>query len=372
VAGTAVAALATLTTFAVLGAPSALAAGSVSIATSFEQSPISLDTSDAIGYAFKNSTSAEETVTFTDTLPSGVTLDNPVGFTNTNGTGACITTPTSTAGSSSVTLTVTVPNESASGSVCTISFSVVAATPSTGDVPLPDAYSGVSAVITSTNATAANPTTTPSSLVVLSNPTLTLTAPTPNQTFTLGQTFDASFNCTATDPLDVVDSFFGTDDEGNQIESGSPIDTVDPGEHSLEIDCYSAVGGGDVTQTVDYSVGSYKLNSVKSTKTDQVSFKSTLPAGKLVAEVLDGKKVVGTTKLTVAAKKTVTVTIKPTTAGKKLLAATKGKSANVKLDVVFTPSAIGTGDAEILPSEPTEVIKSLKVAIAKPAATKKK
>jgi hypothetical protein len=361
VAGTAAAALATLTTFAVLGAPSALAAGSVTIKTSFGETPISLNTSDAVGYAFTNSTTVAQTVTFTDTLPTGVALDNPTGFTNTNGTGACTTTPTSSAGSSSVTLSVLVPP--ASGTVCTISFSVVASSPSVGDAPMPDVYSNVSA----TGTVPVTPAPTASSLVVLSNPTLSLLAPTNNQKFSLGQISHASFNCAVTDPLDAVDTFFGTDDEGNQIASGSPIDTVDPGKHSIEFDCYSAQGGGDLSQTVKYTVGSYTLSAVKSTKTDQVSFKSTLPAGKVVAKILDGKKVVGTTKVTVAAKKTLTVTVKPSTAGKKVLAATKGTKANVKLDVVFTPKAIGSGDSQIVASEPTEVIKNLKVAIAKPA-----
>ena len=66
-----------------------MAASSVTLKTSFENSPISLNTSDAVGYAFTNTTTAPQTVTFTDNLPSGVTLDNPVGTTNTNGTGAC-------------------------------------------------------------------------------------------------------------------------------------------------------------------------------------------------------------------------------------------------------------------------------------------
>jgi hypothetical protein len=364
---TTAAAVATLTTIAALGASSALAVTpSVTIKTSFEQSPISLNVPVAIGYALTNNTGASETVTFTDTLPSGMTLDNPDGFTNTNGTGACTTTPTSNPGDASVTLTVTVPSETASGTVCTLSFSIVGASPSVGDVPLADAYSGVSAVGGPVTA----PTTTPSSLVVLSNPTLSVATPTNNQKFSLGQISDASFSCATTDPLDTVDTFFGTDDEGNEIQAGAPIDTIDPGSHSLEFDCYSAAGGGDVAQTVNYSVSSYTLTAIKSTKTDQVSFKSTLPAGKVVAEIIDGKKIVGTTKVTVASKKTLSVTVKPTTAGKKVLAATKGKTANVKLDVVFTPKAIGTGDSQILPSAPTQVIKSLKVAIAKPAKKK--
>ncbi len=350
--------MAALTTVAALGAPSALAAGSVTIKTSYENSPISLNTSDAVGYALTNSTTTPQTVTFTDALPAGVTLDSPIGTTNTNGTGSCtLATPTANPGDSSVTLTVTVPNKTTSGTVCTISFSIVASTPSVGDVPIKDKYSGVSA-------TSVIPTTTSGGLVVLTNPTLGFTAPTNNQAFALGQVVDANFSCAATDPLDSIDSFFGTDDEGNQIASGAPIDTVDPGTRSLEVDCYSAAGGGDLSQSINYKVGSYKVTAVKTTKTDQVSFKSAVPAGRFVAEVIDGKKVIGTTRLTVATHKTASITVKPTTAGKRLLAATKGKTAKVQLHVAFTPQAIGSGDSQISPAAATVVTRNLKLRLA--------
>lgn len=375
---TALTALAALTTVAALGAPSALAAGSVTITTSYENSPISLNASDAIGYAIKNTSGSPATVTFTDTLASGVTLDSPVGLTNTNGTGTCTfpTTPTPNPGDSSVTLTVNVPSPSAAGTVCTVSLSIVAGTASSNDVPLSDAYSSVAAVNSSTQVPVSAKGT-PAGLIVLSNPTLAFTAPTNNQTFALGQVFDANFNCAATDPLDSIDSFFGTDDEGNQIASGAPIDTVDPGTRSLEVDCYSAAGGGDLAETINYKVGSYRLTAVKTTKADHVSFKSAVPAGKFVAEVIDAKKVViGTTRLTVATHKTASITIKPTTAGKKLLAAIKGKIANVQLHVAFTPQAIGSGDSQISPAAATVVTKNLKLPIAhvakKKATTAKK
>jgi hypothetical protein len=359
VTATALTTLATLTAVAALGAPSALAAGSVTIKTSYENSPISLNTSDAIGYALTNSTATTQTVTFTDTLPAGVTLDSPIGTTNTSGTGSCtLATPTANPGDASITLTVAVPSETTkSGAVCTISFSIVASTPSVSDVPIKDSYSGVSA-------TSVTPTTTTGGLVVLANPTLDFTAPTNNQTFALGQVFDANFNCAATDPLDSIDSFFGTDDEGNQIASGAPIDTVDPGTRSLEVDCYSAAGGGDFTESINYKVDSYKLTAVKTTETDQVSFKSAVPAGKFVAEVIDGKKVIGTTRLTVASRKTARIIVTPTTAGKRLLAATKGKTAHVQLHVAFTPQAIGSGDSQISPAAATVVTKKLKLRVA--------
>ncbi len=381
--GTAVAVLATLTAVAALGAPSALAVTGVTVTTVYGQNPISLNASDAIGYTIANTAANGTTLSnfsFSDTLPAGVTLDNPISLTNTAGSltkaaaggGAanCGTATTtnpvtgnpSAPGDSAVTITVTqVPATTAKGTVCTIALGIVASTPSTNDAKLSDTYSNVSAGGAGVAA----------GLVVLSNPLLSFTEPTPNKSFYLGQVFDASFGCTATDPEDSIDTFYGTDDEGNQIASGAPIDTVDAGAHSLEVDCISAVGGGDVSQTVNYKVGSYALSSVKvAKKTDQVSFKSLLPAGKLVATVLDGKKKVGTTTLKVTSRKTVSVTIKPTAAGKKLLAKIKGKTLKVTVQGSFTPSTIGSGDSQITPATATVVTKSLKLPIAHAAAKK--
>jgi uncharacterized repeat protein (TIGR01451 family) len=360
----ALSALATIATAAAL-APAAMAVTNpVTIKTAFENSPISLNTSDAVGYAFTNGSTAAQTVTFTDTLPAGVAFDNPVGTTLTNGssTGCSVVSSTAAPGASSATVTITVPN--ATSTVCTLSYSVVAGTPS-NDAAISDAYSSVSTV----SGALVSPTV--GSLKVLSNPALSFTAPTNNQSFILGQTSDAGFACSATDPLDSIDSFFGTDDEGNQIQSGAPIDTVDPGAHTLEVDCYSAAGGGDVTQTVNYTVGSYKLTAIKEAKTtDYTSFKTLVPAGKIVAEVIYGKKVIGTTTVSNTARGTKSVTIKPKAAGKKLLAAVKGNSVAVKLQVSFTPQAIGTGDEEITPAGATVVTKNIKLPIKHPAKKK--
>ena len=95
-----------------------------------------------------------------------------------------------------------------------------------------------------------------------------------------------------------------------------------------------------------------------------------MPAGKIVAKYFYGKKVIGTTTVSPASRGTVSVTIKPTTAGKKLLARLKGSSASLKLQVSFTPLAIGTGDQQITPAGATVLSKTVKLPIAH--AVKKK
>jgi hypothetical protein len=356
-------------------APSALAVTPPATVTSvFQTTPISIGVSDAVGYAIANTSGTTQTVTFTDTLPSGVALDNPIGTTNTTGSATCtnlsVTNPSTGQGSNpgdgAVTISATVPSVSGSSSskpVCTISLSVVASTPS-NDIGLKDTFSSLSPA-----GVVATPSTT--GLTVLSNPSLSFTAPTSGQSFTLGQISDAAFACITNDPKDSIDAFFGTDDEGNQIQSGAPIDTVDPGTHSLEVDCYSAAGGGEVTQTINYTVGSYTLSAVKAAKATRfVSFRTTVPAGKLVAKAFYGKKVIGTTTVSRSSRGSVGVTVKPTNAGKKLLAALKGSSANLKLQVSFTAQAIGTGTQQIAPAGATVVSKTVKLPLAHTAKKK--
>ncbi len=375
VAATGAAAVATMMTVAALGAPSALAAGSVKVTSSYEQSPISLNTSDAIGFAISNTTAAALTdFTFTVGLPAGVTLDDPIGLTNTAGsTTSCgtvtatnpTTGATSAPGDDAVTITIASVPALASGTVCTISLGIVADIPSVSDAPSTDTLSSTF--------TATTPTLVDAGLVVLTDPYLVVLQPTNDQKFTLGQVFVTDFGCGPSDKLDSIANLFATDDEGNQVLPAAPIDTVDPGNHTLEFNCYSAAGGGDVTSTLDYKVGSYTVTAVKTNKKNgQVSYTALVPPGTFVAELLHGKSVIGKTKSVVKSRKTATVLVKLTGAGATLLKKEDGKALKLKLDVSFTPKPVGTGDSEIAAAQPIVVKKSVTDSIASTASKTKK
>ena len=349
-------ALMTVALIAATGCTPAWAAGAVTVTTSFENDPISVNTTDAVGYALTNTTATPQTVTFTDNLPAGVTFEDPAaaGLTDGSTSGCSLVPPSAAPGAGTVTVTVTVPP--AAATACTVWFDVVASTPS-NDQPLADSYSGLSA-------SSVTPVATPGSLTVLTDPTLSFTSPANGQSFYLGEIVDANFSCAASDPLDSIDSFFGTDDEGNQIESGAPIDTVDPGTHTLEVDCFSAAGGGYVSQTVSYSVSSYSLLAVHAARgTDQISYRTLVPAGQLSSRVFYGSKLIAVSRTTVTARGVVAVSFRPTPAGRRLIGSLRGRFATLSLDVSFQPQAIGSGEQQITPVAAIVTAREVKVPL---------
>lgn len=361
---TATAATVVLTAMAAMDASSAFAAGSVKVTTSYVQTPISANKADSILFAISNSTgSTVNNLSFTDTLPTGATLGNPVGQVIIAGSATTCATVTavnpttgavSAPGDTAVTVTVSGVQSAASGTICTVSLSIVPTVPSVADIPYTD-------TLTSTFTTP-KPTLTPAGIVVLSDPALTVAKPKRAERFALGQIVAANFGCSATDGDDTIGSVFATDSFSNQVNSGEAIDTIDPGSNTLQFNCYSAVGSVDETQSVTYKVSSYKVASVsKNASNGEVTFKSLVPAGKFVAEVLHGKQVIGKSKVAVHWRHTATVPVMLNSQGKSLLSRAKGRLVKVKLSLAFTPTPVGIGPDRITASGPIDVTKAASI-----------
>jgi hypothetical protein len=284
------------------------------------------------GITYTLKATATDTLTgvgFSDALPAGVTLDDEVGETAKN----CGTpfTPANQPGASTVTesgLTVLGSGEAGYVGSCTITLEFVASTPET---LAPDNITGVTYSANGTAGTAA--TITPITLTVAALPTLSITGLTSGATYRYGQSVDLGFSATAA-ANDSLLALYAADDQGNSLTSGQAINTDVPGAHQVQV--YVETADGYLgSQTYSYTVKSPKLTSIKTTKAADVSFGvDYLAAGSVLAEVVDGKTVIGkvTKKITVG--KTTTVTVAPTAAGKRLLAKlTTTKTTKVKKKV---------------------------------------
>jgi hypothetical protein len=154
---------------------------------------------------------------------------------------------------------------------------------------------------------------------VFANPTVVFGI-TGTPTYGYGQVVDLGF---AGSPAagDSLSSVTGSDDQGNVFISGSAINTYVPGEHQITA-LVSTNAGGGASAVFTYDVNSPNLTAVKTTKTGQVEFDvKYLQAGSVAAEVLDGKTVFGKVTKTVSVGKTTEITVTPTAAGKKIVAA---------------------------------------------------
>jgi hypothetical protein len=292
------------------------------------------------GITYTLKATATDTLTgvgFSDALPAGVTLDDEVGETAKN----CGTpfTPSNQPGAGSVTESgLTVIGSSAPNYVgsCTITLEFV---PGSAQTAAPDAVTLASAGYSvlangSTTATTATTATIADlSLTVAGLPTLSISGLSNGATYGYGKSVDLSFGATAA-ANDSVTALYAADDQGNTLTLGQPINTDVPGAHQVQVFVQTADGYLG-SQSYSYDVSSPKLTSVKTTKAGDVSFGvDYLAAGSVLAEVVDGKTVIGevTKKITVG--KTTTVTVAPTAAGKRFLAKlTTTKTTKVKVKV---------------------------------------
>jgi hypothetical protein len=263
-----------------------------------------------------NSSGTESNIGFTDTLPTGLVVDSQNGE---NGScGSTIATPVlANPGSNTISLTGGTLKGGAAGSssaTCTVSVDVTSNTP--------DNYSNVTPVVSSSDGSSTAGGT--ATLAVAADPTLTVTSPKNNATFTYGQTVPVTYSCAEGEFGPGLVDCSASDDNGNTIASGGTIDTKVVGtDQDLFLDASSGDGAVD-EDDINYTVlPDNQFTVVKTSPGNKgtVKLKLKVPgAGKVVV----GEKVKGVSFSSYSGKvngaKTVTITLGPSSAGKKLLA----------------------------------------------------
>jgi hypothetical protein len=315
--------------------PAAAAAAAPTFTSAFTPTEIGVGDSSATALAYTitnpNASGTLSNVAFSDTLPAGLSIDNPNGE---NGT--CGTTGVITANPGSSTISLTGGSLKASSS-CTISVAVIASQAGV--------FQNSPGAVSSSAGASANGA--PQSLTVLPPPTLTVAHITNNAKYTFGETIKPTYSCAqASDPTALSDCS-AADDLGNSIASGGALKTKVPGAHVLTVTATSS-DGLSTSDTFNYTVladNRFTVSKVTAGKAGALSFQLRLPgAGSVKAVELASKNITfGTFTTTVAEKRTLKVTIKPTRAGKKLLVAPSSTSSTapihvkVKLEITYTP-----------------------------------
>jgi hypothetical protein len=295
----------------------------------------STGTALSITVANPNATTALSAVAFTDTLPAGLTIDNPTGESST-----CAAPGVVTANPGGTTISLTGGSLKAATS-CTISASVVAS--QTGALS-----NNTGPVSSSAGSSAAGDIET---LTVLAPPTVTVTNIKKKATYSFGQVVRPKYTCTQPgDPTALANCSAG-DDLGNTIVSGGKLNTTTPGTHTLTVTATSS-DGLSTSDNINYRVlpdSRFTIAGVSPKRRGALGFVLALPGPGTVKVVELGPKhvIVGTDTLKVTQKRHLTVDLKPTKAGVKLLrpatgsGSAKGSGAvklGVKLEVSFTPT----------------------------------
>jgi hypothetical protein len=311
----------------VTAGPALAAAAPPTITSAFTPTEIGVGDSTATALSFTitnpNASGTLSAVSFTDTLPAGLTVDNPNGE---NGTCGSASVVTAVPGSATISLT--------GGSLkattnCTVSVSLIA-----GQVGVLQNTTGP--VSSSAGSSAAGDT---ESLTVLPAPTLTVSGVKTHAKYTFGEKVKPRYTCAqAGDPAALADCS-AVDDLGNSIASGRALPTKQAGSHSLTVTATSS-DGLSTTDTFDYTVlpdNRFTISTIRHNSAGTISLRLGLPgAGKVkVVELAAHGVTFGRYAVSVGAKRTLHLRIKPTPAGKALLK--KGTTAKVKLQVTYTP-----------------------------------
>jgi hypothetical protein len=292
----------------------------------------------AITITDTNTSGTDSNVGFTDTLPAGLLIDSQNGESGTCGTNGVVT---ANPNSSTINLADGSLKGGAAGSssaTCTVSVDVTSNT--VGN------YSNAPGAVTSSDGTGTAGAA--ETLTVAGAPTISGVSPANNSTFNYGQKVPVTFTCAEGEFGPGLSDCSGFDLNNNTILSGGTVDTTVVGSGQLiEIDATS--GDGLVTSAfINYTVLPSNLFTVVKTsagKNGSVTLKLKVPgAGKVVVgEKVDGKAF-SSYSGKVNGAKTVTITLKPGSAAKKLLAKIAKEKKNKrpkltgKLAIAYTPT----------------------------------
>jgi hypothetical protein len=303
-----------------------MAAAPPTVTTAFTPNLIGLSDSSAtslsVTIANPNASGTLSSVSFTDTLPAGLTVDNPNGENGTCGSAGVITAD---AGSQAISLT---GGSVKAASSCTISVSVVPSQTGT----FTDAPGAIGSSAGSGAASA------PASLTVIPPPTVRVSNPRNNAKLAFGAVVRPRYSCSQPADPSALSDCSAVDDLGNNVASGGALDTRAPGSHTLTVSATSA-DGLVTTQDIDYTVlpdNRFTLAQLSTKANGTVSFLLALPgAGSVIIREIDGHHTFGTYSGHVGGPRKLKVTVKPSPAGAKLLAA--GQAQRIAIQVTFAP-----------------------------------
>ena len=309
-----------------LAVPAAMAAAPPTVTTAFTPNLIGLSDSSAtslsVTIANPNASGTLSSVSFTDTLPAGLTIDNPNGENGTCGSAGVIT---ANAGAQAISLT---GGSVKAASSCTFSVSVVPSQTGT--------FADAPGAVSSSAGSGAAPA--PASLTVIPPPTVSVSNLRNNAKLAFGAVVRPRYSCSQPADPSALSDCSAVDDLGNTVASGGALDTRVPGSHTLTVSATSA-DGLVTTRDIDYTVlpdNRFTLTKLGTKPNGTVSFVLALPgAGSVIVRELDGHRTFGTYSGHVSGARKLKVTVKPSPAGAKLLAA--GQAQRIAIQVTFAP-----------------------------------
>jgi hypothetical protein len=303
-----------------------MAATPPTVTTAFTPNLIGLSDSSAtslsVTIANPNASGTLSSVAFTDTLPAGLTIDNPNGENGTCGSAGVIT---ASPGAQTISLS---GGSVKAASNCTFSVSVVPSQTGT--------FADAPGAATSSAGASASPAA--ASLNVIPPPTVSVKNLRNNARLAFGAVVRPTYSCTQpVDPTALSDCS-AADELGTNVASGGRLDTKVPGSHTLTVSATSS-DGLVTTQEIDYTVlpdNRFTLTKLGGKANGTVSFVLTLPgAGTVSVRELAGHRTFGTYSGHISGARALRVTVKPSPAAKSLLAG--GHAQRIAVQVTFAP-----------------------------------